>query len=92
LVSYRSAFGYRRKFLKSRTKKIFQLPQATPEALLFFLPLIERKESRFRNQQNPFVSYKRIPTVTSEKRVQALDTEDTALSASTADYEFHPHD
>jgi len=36
------------------------------------------------------VSYKQIPTVTSEKRVQALDTEDTALLASTADYEFYP--
>ena len=42
--------------------------------------------------ENQFVSYKRIPTVASEKRVQALDTEDTALLASTADYEFHPDD
>jgi len=37
------------------------------------------------------VSYKQIPTVASKKRIQALDTEDTALSASTADYEFHPN-
>jgi hypothetical protein len=46
----------------------------------------------FATSKNSFVSYKQIPTVTSEKRVQALDTEDTALSASTADYEFHPDD
>ena len=39
-----------------------------------------------------FVSYKRIPTVASKKSVQALDTEDTALLASTANYEFHPDD
>ena len=34
------------------------------------------------------MSYKQICIVASKKRVQALDTEDTALSASTADYEF----
>jgi hypothetical protein len=36
------------------------------------------------------VSYRQIPTVASKKRIQALDPEDTALSAPTADYEFHP--
>jgi len=34
------------------------------------------------------VSYERIPTVTSEKCVQAFNPEDTALSAPAADYEF----
>jgi len=38
------------------------------------------------------VSYERIPTVASEKHVQAFNPEDTALSAPTADYEFHPND
>jgi hypothetical protein len=74
----------------SETLEIFQLPQATPEALQFFLPLIERKESRFPRSENPFKSYKRIPTVASEKRVQASYPGDTALSAPSADYEFHP--
>jgi len=66
-------------FLKSETTEIFH------------------RESRERNQdfatsENQFVSYERITTVASETRIQALDTEDTALSASTADYEFHPSD
>jgi hypothetical protein len=56
-----------------------------------------RRRSRERNQdsstsENQFVSYRRIPTVASEKRVQAINPEDTALSAPTADYEFHPVD
>jgi hypothetical protein len=34
---------------------------------------------------------KRIPSVASKERVQALDPGDTALSASSADYEFHPN-
>ena len=38
------------------------------------------------------MSYGRIPTVTSKKRIQATNSEDTALSAPTADYEFHPGD
>jgi len=67
------------------------MPQATPEALLFFF----RRQLRERNQdfsrnENPFVSYRLIPAVASEKRIQALDPEDTTLSAPTADYEFHP--
>jgi len=57
----------------------------------FFPPLIERKESRFFHQRK-FVSYERIPTVAGKERVQAFNPEDTALSASTADYEFHPVD
>ncbi len=36
------------------------------------------------------MSYRRLPTVASEKHIQALDPEDTALSAPTADDEFHP--
>jgi len=36
------------------------------------------------------VSYKQIPTVASEKRIQASLPEDTTLSTTTADYEFHP--
>ncbi len=38
------------------------------------------------------MSYEQIHTVASEKRVQAFNPEDTALSAPTADYEFHPTD
>jgi hypothetical protein len=53
---------------------------------------LRERNQDFATSKNPFVTYKQIPTVASEKRVQALDTEDTALSAPTADYEFHPHD
>jgi len=45
----------------------------------------------FATHENARVSYKRIPTVTSEERVQALDPGDTTLSASSADFEFHPN-
>jgi hypothetical protein len=51
----------------------------------------ERNQDLSRNE-NPFVSYEQIPTVASKKRVQAPNPKDTALSASTADYEFHPGD
>jgi len=51
---------------------------------------LRERNQDFATSENPFVSYKRIPTVASEKRIQAFDTEDTALSAFTADYEFHP--
>jgi len=36
------------------------------------------------------VSHEQIPTVASEKRVQASYPGDTALSTSSVDYEFHP--
>jgi len=52
---------------------------------------LREKNQDFATSENPFVSYKQIPTVASEKRIEALDSEDTALSASTADYEFHPN-
>jgi len=43
-----------------------QLSQATPEALAIFSLLIERKELRFSRNENPFVSYRRIPTIASD--------------------------
>ncbi len=66
-------------------------PPATPEALAFFAT-----DLRERNQENfafcKFrLSHKPTPRASSEKRVQALDTDDAALSASTVEYEFHPH-
>jgi len=51
---------------------------------------IERKELRFFKKRKSVLSYRQIPTVASEKRIQAFDPEDTALSAPTADYEFQP--
>jgi hypothetical protein len=53
---------------------------------------LRERNQDFATSKNPFVSYKQIPTVASKERVQALNTEDIALSASTADYEFHPDD
>jgi hypothetical protein len=53
---------------------------------------LRERNQDFSRSENPFVSYEQIPTVASEKRIQAFNPEDTALSAPTADYEFHPVD
>jgi hypothetical protein len=83
--------GIGEEFLKSRTPEEISTASGYAGGPTIFF----RRRSRERNQdfsrsENPFVSYRQIPTVTSEKRIQALDPEDTALSAPTADYEFHP--
>jgi len=84
-------FGIGEEFSKSRTpKEILTASGYAGGPTNFFSAPIERKESRFSRRENPFVSYRRIPTVASKKRIQALDPEDTALSAPTADNEFHP--
>jgi len=51
---------------------------------------LRERNQDFATRENARVSYKQIPTVTSEEHIQALDPGDTALSASSADYEFHP--
>ncbi len=83
----------------SETLENLQLPQATPEALAICFTTGREKgikifqEAKIRlcpTDEFPFMSYRRIPTVANEKRVQASHPGDTALSAPTADYEFHP--
>jgi len=50
---------------------------------------LRERNQDFATRENARVPYKRISTVASEERVQALDPGDTTLSASSADYEFH---
>jgi hypothetical protein len=61
------------------------------EALLFLLPRIKSRNQDFARRENACVSYRQIPPVASQERVQALDPGDTTLSASPVDYEFHPY-
>jgi len=80
-------------FPKCGNSGIFQLPQATPEALAIFSTTDQEKGIKiFQSAKIRLCPTKRISTVASEKRVQAFNPEDTALSAPTADYEFHPVD
>ncbi len=63
-----------------------------PEALAFFFATNLRE----RNQENfaftKFcLSHELTPRVSSKKCIQALGTDDAAVSAFTAEYEFHPH-
>jgi hypothetical protein len=37
------------------------------------------------------LSHKPTPRASSKERVQVPNTDDAALSASTVEYEFHPH-
>ncbi len=66
-------------------------PYAMPEALAFFLPPIwERNWENFAFRKF-CLSHKPAPWASSKKCVQVLGTDDAALSASTVEYEFHPH-
>jgi hypothetical protein len=83
--------GIDEEFLKSRTPEEISTASGYAGGLtIFFRRRSREKNQDFSRSENPFVSYRRIPTVTSKKRIQALDPKDTALSAPTADYEFHP--
>jgi len=68
------------------------LSAPTADYEFHFRRRLRERSQDFSISKNLFVSYERIPTVTSKKRVQAFNPEDTALSAPTADYEFHPID
>ena len=61
------------------------------EALLFLLPRIKSRNQDFARRENACVSYRQIPPVASQERVQAFNIGDTALSASPVDYEFQPY-
>jgi len=72
----------------SETLEIFQLPQATPEALAIFSTADREKGIKIFQEMKIRLlchSYRRIPTVASKERVQAFNPQDTALSAPTAD-------
>ncbi len=84
MVSYRSAFA-----IGGSYQEIY--PYAMPEALAFFaLDLRERNRENFAFCKFCF-SHEPTPQAFSKKCVQARGTDDAALSASTVEYEFHPH-
>ncbi len=63
-----------------------------PEALAFFFAT----DLREKNQENfafreIHLSHEPTPQASSEERIQAPNTDDAALSASTVEYEVHPH-
>ena len=58
---------------------------------IFLLPRIKSRNQDFASRGNACLSYRQIPPVASQERVQALDPGDTTLSASSVDYEFHPY-
>jgi hypothetical protein len=67
-------------------------PYAMPEALAFFFAT----DLREKNQENfafreIHLSHEPTPQASSEERIQAPNTDDAALSASTVEYEVHPH-
>jgi len=83
--------GIGEEFSESRTpEEILTASGYAGGPTIFFRRRSRERNQDFSRRKNLFVSYRRIPTVASEKRIQALDPEDTALSAPTADYEFHP--
>ncbi len=59
---------------------------------IFLLPPIwERGIEKNFTFRNFCLSHERTPRASSKKCVQALDTDNAALSASTVEYEFHPY-
>jgi len=83
--------GIGEEFLKSRNPEEFLTASGHAGGpTIFFRRQSREKNYNFPSSKNPFVSYKQIPTVASKKRIQVLDPENTALSAPTPDYEFHP--
>ncbi len=62
-----------------------------PEALAFFATnLRERNQENFAFREF-CLSHEPTPWASSKKCVQVLGTDNAALSAFTAEYEFHPH-
>jgi hypothetical protein len=58
---------------------------------IFLLPRIKSRNQDFTIRENACLSYRQIPPVASQERVQVLDPGDTTLSASSVDYEFNPY-
>jgi hypothetical protein len=67
-------------------------PHATLETLAVFFAtnLIERNRENFAFRKF-CLSHEPTLQASSKKRIQAFGTDDAALSASTVEYEFHPH-
>ncbi len=85
MVSYHSAVA-----VSGSYQEIY--PYATPEALAFVFAtdLRERNQEKFAFHEF-CLSHELTSQASSKKCVQVLGTDDAALSASTVEYEFHPH-
>jgi hypothetical protein len=84
MVSYHSAF-----VISGSYQEIY--PYATTGALAFFATnLRERNRENFAFRKF-CLSYEPTPQASSKKCIQLLGTDNAALSAFTAEYEFHPH-
>jgi hypothetical protein len=90
-VSYHSAFVIGDGFLKSRSYKTIILPSRYAGGPIIFLRHRLREGNREDFSLREFcLSYYATPQASSEKRVQAPNTDDATLSTSTVEYEFHP--
>jgi hypothetical protein len=86
MVSYRCAFAIGGSSYKKSTLMLRRRPW-----WIFVATNLEREESK-KNAFHKFcLSHEPTPQASSKKCVQALDTDNAALSASTVEYEFHPY-
>ncbi len=65
-------------------------PYATPEALAFFATDLRERNQEIFAFCKFCLSHEPTPQASSKKCIQAVGTDNAALSASTVEYEFHP--
>ena len=86
MVSYRSVFAIGGSSSRNLPSRYTGGP-----SVFFVATDLEREESKNFAFRKFCLSHEPTPRASSEKCVQALDTDDAALSAFTVEYEFHPY-